>query len=478
MTGMATTTERPAGAIAGPKGRWLTGNLRDFSRQRLDFLTENARKYGDIFAIRFAHRRLLVVSHPDLVEEVLVTRNRQFIKHFALRMAKPMLGEGLLTSEGDFWRRQRRLSQPAFHREKVAAHATVMVEYAERMLATWADGQRRDIQADMMRLTLEIVARCLFGADVSSESAAAGEAMEALMQDFTGRVMKLVRLPESFPTPANLRRRRARQRLDGMLGEIIVRRRASGEDRGDLLSMLLRAQDDDGDGSGMTDAQLRDEAMTLFAAGHETTANTLAWIWYVLAGHPEAEARLHAELDDVLGDRPPTFDDLPRLVYTERVVNETLRLYPTVWLLGREAIEPTEIGGHAVAAGTTIYMSQWVIHRDPRFFEDPLVFHPDRWAGGLARKLPRYAFFPFGGGPRICIGNAFAMMEAVLLLATIARKFRPRLASGARVVPVPTMTLRPEGGLHVVLEARRRAEGEENSGNYRPGSPSEIDTNG
>ncbi|WP_435017724.1 cytochrome P450 [Tundrisphaera sp. TA3] len=447
-------TAPPTDPIPGPRGHWLTGHVRDFARDRLEFLTENARTHGDLFAMRFLRRKVLVVNHPDLVEEVLVTRNRSFIKHFALRMAKPMLGEGLLTSEGDFWRRQRRLSQPAFHREKVAAHAGVMVDHAERMLATWADGQRRDIQADMTRLTLEIVAACLFGSDVSAESAAAGEAMDEVMRDFTARVMRFVRLPDWVPTPANVRLARARRHLEGLLAGMIARRRASGEDRGDLLSMLLAAQDD-GDGTGMTDRQLRDEAMTLFAAGHETTANTLAWIWYLLSLNPDAEAKLHAELDAVLDDRPPTFDDLPRLAYTEHVVNETLRLYPTVWLLGREAIEPTGVGGHPVAPGTTIYMSQWVIHRDPRFWDDPLAFRPDRWADGLAKRIPRYAFFPFGGGPRICIGNGFAMMEAVLLLAAIARKFRPILAPGARVVPVPTMTLRPESGLDVILEARR-----------------------
>jgi cytochrome P450 len=325
------------------------------------------------------------------------------------------------------------------------------------MLRGWSDGLRLDVQDAMMRLTLEIVAKCLFDADVSGDSADASEAMETVLHCFTARVNKVVPLPQFLPTPTNLRLKKAMRRLDGIIYRFIAERRAAGDqgDRGDLLSMLLQATDpvEEG-GSGMTDRQLRDEAMTLFMAGHETTANTLAWVWFLLSTHPEVESKLHDEIDEVLPDRPPTFDDLPRLAYAEKVVTEALRLYPTVWLLGREAIEPTEVGGHPVPVGTTVYVSQWVLHRDPRFFDDPLAYRPDRWDGGLAKKIPRYAYFPFGGGPRICIGNAFAMMEATLLLAAIARKFRVRVVQPDKVVPLPTMTLRPVGGIEVVLEGR------------------------
>ena len=326
MRGMATTLDPTRrAAIPGPKGHWLKGNLPEFAPDRLGFLTRIARDHGDVVAIRFLHRKILVVNHPDLVEEVLVTRNRSFIKHFALRIAKSTMGEGLLTSEGDFWRRQRRLSQPAFHREKVAGHAGVMVEHAERMLAGWSDGQRLDVQEAMMRLTLEIVAKCLFDADVSVDSADASEAMETVLQCFTARVNKVVPLPTFVPTPTNLRLKRAMKRLDGIIYRVIADRRATVEDRGDLLSMLLQATDpvEEG-GAGMTDRQLRDEAMTLFMAGHETTANTLAWIWLLLSTHPEVESKLHDELDEVLADRPPSFDDLPRLAYAEKVVTEAL----------------------------------------------------------------------------------------------------------------------------------------------------------
>ena len=450
---------RPLADIPGPKGRWLAGNLREFTADRLGFLDRCFRDYGDVVRIRFAHRKVVIVNHPDLVEEVLVTRNRQFIKHFALRMAKPTLGEGLLTSEGDFWRRQRRLSQPAFHRDRVAAHGAVMVDYTEQMLQGWADGQHRDIQEEMMQLTLRIVAKTLFDADVSSDAAAASAAMEAILHAFTARVGRVLPVLDFLPTPTVLRFLKSKKRLDRIIYDIIAQRRASGEDRGDLLSMLLHAHDADTEagGGGMTDVQLRDEAMTLFMAGHETTANTLAWIFLALSLHPEAEAKLHAELDAVLGDRPPTVADLPNLKYAEQVVHETLRIYPTVWLLGREAIEPTEVAGYQIPVGTTVYMSQWVIQRDPRFFDEPLAFRPERWDDNLAKKIHRYAYFPFGGGPRICIGNGFALMEATLLLASIARRFRPRVPAQTIVTPLPTMTLRAVGGIPVVLEARRPA---------------------
>ena len=404
-------------------------------------------------ALRLGPKRAFVVNHPDLVEEVLVTHNKCYIKHFALRIAKTTLGNGLLTSEGDFWLRQRRLAQPAFHRERIAGYAATMVDFTERMLATWADGQARDAQDDMMRLTQEIVVKCLFSADVSGRSGEISGLMEESMRCFTARVNTLFKMPDYIPTPLNVRSKRVARRLNDLVYQIIADRRANGEDRGDLLSMLLHAHDED-DGSGMTDRQLRDEVMTLFMAGHETTANTLAWVFYLLANHPEAEAALHAELDDVLGGRALTVADLPRLKVADMVVTETLRVYPTVWIVGREAIEPTEVGGYPVPVGMTVYMSQWVLHRDPRFFDDPEAFRPLRWADGLAKRIPRYAYFPFGGGPRVCIGNTFAQMEAVLLLATIARRYRLKLAPNAVVTPLPTMTLRPERGVHVVLERR------------------------
>ena len=449
-TSIRTKVERPP----GPRQHWLFGNLREFSRDRLGALTRWQRQYGDLVWARFGPRSILFLNHPDLVEEVLVAQNRRFIKHYRLRSSRRTLGKGLLTSEGDFWRTQRKLAQPAFHRDRITAYADVMIQYTERMLVSWKDGQTRDVQADMMRLTLEIVARTLFAAEIGSDSAGASAAMETLMHTWMKRMGRLIPVPAWVPTPSNLIVERAARRLDEIILTIIAQRRRSGEDRGDLLSMLLHAQDEDS-GRRMTDDQLRDEAMTLFMAGHETTANTLAWVWYLLANHPESEAMLHTELDAVLGDRPPTIADLPRLKYTGLVVTEALRIYPTVWMVGRENIEPVELGGYTIPAGTTIFMPQWTIHRDPRWFDEPESFRPERWALGLQEQIHRYAYFPFGGGPRICIGNNFALMESALLLATIARRFRLRLAPDAVVTPLPSMTLRPAHGVKVVVTQRR-----------------------
>jgi cytochrome P450 len=440
--------------VPGPRRQLLFGNLKEFGRDQLGTMTRWAREYGDLVSARFGHRHVVFANHPDLVEEVLVNQNRKFIKHYRLRQTRRTLGLGLLTSEGEFWRGQRKLAQPAFHRDRIAAYGRLMVDFTERLLKSWHDGQVRDVHDDMMRLTLEIVAKTLFDAEIAGETVQASAAMETLMRSFIARTGSLLAPPHWFPTPLNLRVERAISRLERILAQVISERRAGGLDRGDLLSMLLHAQDDES-GRQMSDHQLRDEVMTLFMAGHETTANTLAWTWVLLSAHPQAEARLHAELDDVLGDRPPTLADLPRLKYAENVINETLRVYPTVWVIGREAIERVELGGYSIPAGTTVLMPQWVIHRDGRWFQDPETFRPERWEGGLLQRIHRYAYFPFGGGPRICIGNNFALMEATLILATIARKYRVKLAADANIIPLPTITLRPAHGVKAVLTNRR-----------------------
>jgi cytochrome P450 len=417
-------------------------------------MTRWAREYGDLVAVRFGTRPVMFANHPDLVEQVLVNQHRKFIKHYRLRKTGRTLGQGLVTSEGELWRSQRKLAQPAFHRERINRYAQSMVTFTERMLTSWAAGQVRDVHADMMKLTLEIVAKTLFDAEIGGESADAAAAMETLAHGFIARTGRLISVPFWLPTPLNVRLQRAVRRLNQIILSIIAERRKTGEDRGDLLSMLLHAQDED-NGRRMSDQLLRDEVMTLFMAGHETTANTLAWTWLLLARHPEAEARLHDELNSVLGGRPPTVADLPRLAYAEHVVTETLRVYPTVWTVGREAIEPVELGGYRIPAGMTVFMPQWVIHRDARWFDNPEVFRPERWADGLMQQIPRYAYFPFGGGPRICIGNNFAMMEATLILATIAQRYRLTVAPDAVVTLLPSMTLRPAHGIKVVLAERR-----------------------
>lgn len=435
----------------GPNSAKWRGNYKEFRRDPLGFMTRIAREHGDVVGIRYYKYRVFIFNNPDDIAAVLVTHNRKFIKGRALRANKRLFGEGLLTSEGDVWRRQRRLAQPAFHRERIAGYADTMVKFAERMLQNWRAGAQLNVHDEMMGLTLAIVAKTLFDADVTKEAREIGDALEVVMQVNTDP-RRLLFVPAWLPTPANIAMRRAARRLDRVIYRIISERRANQHDAGDLLSLLLNAQDDDG--SRMTDTQLRDEAVTIFLAGHETTAITLSWTWWLLAQHPHVEAKLHDELATVLRGRAPTFDDLPRLRYLEFILTESLRLYPPAWSMVRMAIEDAEIGGYRIPAGSGVAISQYVVHRDPRFFDAPDEFRPERWEGDLAKRLPKFAYFPFGGGPRICIGNSFALMEASLVLATVAQKFRLSLVPGQRVEPLPSITLRPKNGIAMILHNR------------------------
>lgn len=431
--------------------------MPDLRRDSLATYTRCAREYGDIASLQFGPTRIYVLSHPDLIDEVLVTRAANFVKHYGLRSGKRVLGNGLLTSEGDFWRKQRRLMQPAFTRERVASYGGTMVRLAEQMTAEWHPGETRDLHADLSRLTLEIAAATLFGAeDVTTEAAEVVTALKDLTAGFNNRLFRLVRLPDWVPTPGNLRRERAARGLDNIIFDLIRRRRA-GNSHGDLLSILLSARDED-DGSRMSDQQVRDEALTLFLAGHDTTALTLSWAAYLLARHPEAARLLEAEADAVFVTRTPTPGDLPRLRYAEQVIQEVMRLYPPAPVIGRQAIEPCELAGYQIPARATVLMCQWVVHRDPRWYDAPDEFRPERWSGGLLRRLPRHAYFPFGGGPRVCVGNHFAMMEAVLVLAAVARNWHFEVPAGEGTVrPKPAVTLRPEGPIRLVVRSRQGA---------------------
>jgi cytochrome P450 len=437
----------------GPPGHWLAGNLPDFRKSRLDFFTNCARDYGDMVKIRLAHRRVYLASHPELIEQVLVTQSKHFIKHFAMRLNPMVLGKGLLTSEGDFWLRQRRLSQPMFLKSRILSYAPPMVAATERLLGEWQAGEKRDIHQEMMKVTLAIAAKTLFNAEVGSAAQSVAEAMDVMQRNFVERFNSIWPVPIWIPTPGNLRARRATRQLDDVIYRIIRQRRKDNIDHGDLLSILLRARDED-DGTGMTDQQLRDEALTLFLAGHETTALVLSWTWYLLANHPEAEQRLWTELDAVLGGRLPTADDWPKLKFTEMIVLESMRLYSPAYVIGREATVDCAIGGYHVPRGTTILMSPWVVQRDARFFDEPNAFRPERWGEERMKSLPKFAYFPFGGGPRVCIGQQFAMMELVLIVATLAQKVRFRMEPGKEVKPVPSFTLRPEPGVPGVIAWR------------------------
>jgi cytochrome P450 len=435
----------------GPRDTFLLGSLVPYMRDVLGFLTRCAREYGDVVRVRLPGMTAYLLNHPEHIEYVLRSHPQYFIKDFSTRAVIPVLGQGLLTSEGDFWRRQRRLSQPAFALQQVQTYAAVMVDYTEEMLRGWKAGDERDVHHEMTRLTLRIVARTLFDADVSGEGRQVSEALDTIMTYFLNP-LNMLPFFGWLPTPQAWRYRRARRQLNEVVFGLIRRRREEGRDAGDLLSRLLAAQDEDG--TRMSDQQLRDESVTLMLAGHETTALTLSYCFYLLARHPEADGRLAAELHEVLGGRAPTVADVPRLRYAEWVVKESMRLYPPAWSIGREAITECEIGGYHVPRGTQLWLVQWVVHRDPRWFDEPKSFRPERWDNDLARRLPRCAYFPFGDGPRICIGASFAMMEAVLILAAVIQRFRLTLASDRPLELEPSITLRPKHGIPMRVEGR------------------------
>lgn len=437
----------------GPRSRFPGQTLLAFRRDPILFLRRLAREHGDVASFRLGQESLMLVNHPDLIRDVLVTQARGFHKGRGLERAKRLLGEGLLTSEDDFHLRQRRLIQPAFHRQHIAAYAQTMAQCAARTRDEWGAGETRDVAEEMMRLTLAIVGRTLFNADVEAEAPEVGAAMAEVLALFDLFMLPFAELFERLPLPQVRRFAQARARLDAVIYRLIAEHRARGEDQGDLLSMLLSAQDEDR--TAMTDAQVRDEAITIFLAGHETTANMLAWTWYLLSQNPEAEATFHAEID-ALPTGEPGLDDLPQLTYTRRVLSESLRLYPPGWIVGRRAVADTSVGGYAVPRRTVVILAPTVTHVDPRWFPDPERFDPDRWTPEAEAVRPKFAFFPFSGGPRVCIGEQFAWTEGLLLLATLGRRWKMRLAPGQRIGWQPIITLRPKYGMRMTLELRER----------------------
>ena len=438
----------------GPRGNLLLGSAAAFNRDPLGFLTKCAREYGDVVRVRFLHSTVVLLSRPDHIEHVLTTHSRDFIKPVFFRSPffRRLVGRGLLTSDGEFWRRQRRLIQPVFHRDRVNLYAETMVRRAERVLSAWGDDETRDIHQDMTRLSMEIVTDTLFGVDAPDFSETAGDIFHTLAEYFTAQTGPGWVINNWLPTPANRRFHRVARRLDALVFKIIAERRACGRLEGrDLLSMLIQARDEDG--GAMTDQQLRDEVLTLLMAGHQTTALTLSWTCFLLSGHAGAAAQLRQELAEVLGGRAPETADLPRLRYTGMVVKEALRLFPPAYAVGRQAVRECVVGGYLVPAGAQLLMSQWVVQRDARHFDDPEEFRPERWAGDLEARLPKYAYFPFGGGPRQCIGGSYALTQAVLLLAAVAQQFWFEPEPGQNVELMAAMSLRPRDGIK--LRVRR-----------------------
>jgi len=444
---VAAVTSRPA----GPKNLPIVGNLYAFRSDPLGFLADAARKYGDLVYFRVARQHMYLVNHPDYVREVLVSNQGNFIKSRALQRAKILLGEGLLTSEGQHHLRQRRLVQPAFHRERLAAYASAMSECSVRWREGWQAGSTLDVSTEMPHLTLSIVAKTLFNADVRSQASEIGDAMTTVLQMFRLLLMPFSEYMEKLPLPYVRRFEKARARLDSTIYGLIRERRKSGQDTGDLLSMLLLAQDED---DRMSDQQVRDEALTLFLAGHETTANALTWTWYLLSQHPEVERRLHQEIDEVLGGRAPEMADVPNLRYSEMILAEALRLYPPAWAIGRMATGPFSLGGVEVPGKSICILSPYLVQRDARWFPDPERFDPERWTPEGRDSRPKFSYFPFGGGARVCIGERFAWMEGVIVMAAIAQKWRLRLAPDQTVEPLPLITLRVKTGLRMIVEPR------------------------
>ncbi len=442
----------------GPKGtllsRMLFGKLSGKSVNRLTLLTD-LQQYGDIARFKLTPKlHAYALQHPDYVKQVLVDEPEKFHKGPMIKRALgKQIGKGLLLSEGEFHRKQRKLAQPAFHHQRIISYGQVMTEYTVDMLKGWQTGETVDIHEEMMTLTMRIVGKTLFDSDVLQDASKIGAAITTVLRSANRQMINPIRLPEWLVTPSKRRALNAGKVLDTTLLKFIEDRRASGEDKGDLLSMLLLAHDED-DGAGMDNDQVYAEIRTLFSAGHETTANALTWSWYLLAKHPETFAALTEELDRVLEGRTPTMHDLSKLPYTEMVIKEAMRLYPPAWIMNRQTIAETTIGGYTIPVGSLVFMSPYTMHHDPRYFPEPNDFQPERWTPEFEKQLPKFAYFPFGGGPRICIGNQFAMMEARLILATIAQHWQMQLNSDHEIEIEPMITLRAKDGIPMLLSER------------------------
>jgi cytochrome P450 len=420
-----------------------------------EHLTET---YGRMAHYRVGPSDIVLVNEPEFIREILIVQAQNFIKERTQKRMRILLGEGLITSDGESHKRQRRIAAPAFHRQRIQAYGSIMADRAAAMRESWSEKKEIDVSAGMMRLSLEVVARTLFAQEVTPDILSINHEVNAIMRLYNF----LVALPRAedylhWPIPGLMRFRRARKRLDEVVYRMIAEHRAAGVDRGDLLSMLIRSRDEEQDNAGMTDEQVRDQVLTIFLAGYETVANTLAWTWMLLGQNPAAEAKLHAEIDSVLGGRLPTIDDLPQLRYAEMVLAESMRLYPPAWAMGRQATSDVVLGPYFFPGGTYFFFSQYIIQRNAEHFPDPLRFDPERFTPERKAGRSKFVYFPFGAGGRQCIGESFAWMEATLVLATIAQRWRLRLVPNQRLEVQPKITLRPKYGIRMVPELRASA---------------------
>lgn len=439
----------------GPRGRLFLGHLPERRKDPLNLFLRAMRDYGGVVRMKFGPVIVHLVNDPAAIKHVLQDNAKNYVKGFGYNQLVPLLGTGLLTSEGEFWRRQRKLAQPAFHRQRIAGFAETMTRATQDMLVRWKEfsssGQSFDVAKEMMRLTMRIAGETLLSADVSAEADNVGKALGTLIPEANRRILSLVHIWDRVPSPRNRKYRKALEDLDRIVMAIIEQRRKTKESKGDLLSMLMAAQDEE-TGEGMTDKQLRDEVMTIFLAGHETTANALSWTWYLLSKHPYIQRKLYEELREVLGDRTPVFEDVARLRYTTKIVEESMRLFPPAWIISREAIADDEVCGYKIPKGTVVILSPYTAHRNPIYWDNPEGFDPERFSEHAVASRTKYTYFPFSGGPRQCIGNNFAMMEAVLIIACIAQHYQLDLVPGHVVDPEPLITLRPKNGVLVTLK--------------------------
>jgi cytochrome P450 len=439
----------------GPRSRSPLGMASAFSADQIGFVHKAAQTYGDLVYFRLAHIHFYLISHPDFIQQVLVTHAPQMEKaSLDKRIFRQSMGNSIFTLDGNPHKAERRLMQPLFHSKRVDAYAQTMIDYTDQMLNRWRDGQMIDAHHEMTDLTIRIVVKTLYSAEMDEDNSAISKAMETLVRVGNNQFKQGFAVPPWLPVGQTRRWRGAVGLIDAKLKPLIAARRAGQEDSGDLLSMLVLAKDEV-DGSSLNDQQILDEMRTLFMAGHETTANTLVWALYLLSDHPEVERKLCTEIDNVLAGQHPTVADLKKLTYLDAVIKEAMRLYPPAWgLNARTNLEEIELGGYTIPKGSTLFICPYVTHHDPRWFPDPEAFKPERWENDLEKRLPKYAYFPFGGGPHVCIGTAFALMEAKLILATIARRYHVRNASTAPLELEPLVTLRPKGKVPMLLQSR------------------------
>jgi len=437
----------------GPKGDLFFGHFADYSRSPLEFLTRCAREYGDVVHLKMPCAKIFLLNNPRDIEQILTATNAGFINHGGMRMplSRRLFGRGILISEGDEWRRQKRLTFPQFNHSRIADYAATMIEETETMLSAWRHGETRNLYRDMIDLNLQVMSKTLFGTDLSPYLAETAAAFDTLKDGFLVKNWR-----QSFgmmlPLPVKSRFKTAVEKIGNITDEIIRQRRAKNTDTNDLLSVLMAAQDLEG--NPISDRQLRDEVKTFLFTGHQATGAALAWTFYLLAKFPETEKRLQSEIAEVLGDESFNVSDLKRLNYASAVLKETLRLYPPGWAVGRESVEDCEVGGYFAPAGSQFVMSQWVVHRDSRFWKAAEDFCPERWTDEAENKLPKYAYFPHSGGARFCMGGAFAEMMSIIVMTLVVQKFHLRLANNRKVEPLPSFGLIPKDGIEITLAAR------------------------